>query len=99
MSQSEHPITPDEASARADQRPSLLDLWHRHPQLRGPHLFEDPSIDPITILYAFRGFPVTQHEFDALLATINRLAGTHYSQADLSGVCIAPADDELASSV
>ena len=71
-------------------RPTMLDLWLRHPEIQTTAMIEAPDIPYVRVLYAFCGYPVTQREFDAVLAAFNRLTGCHYTQDDIARVYITP---------
>ena len=73
----------------------MLDLWRRHPKSQTTAMIEEPGIDYVRVLYAFCGYPVTQQEFDAVLAAFNRLTDSHYTQDDIAGVWIT--SDALAN--
>ena len=75
-----------ETQANTVQRPTLLDLWRRHPEIQNSRMIEAPGIPYIKVVYAFCGFAVTQGEFEAVLTALNRLAGTRYTQDDIAGV-------------
>ena len=90
MSEHQLEATSVEEQARREGKPTLLDLWHRHPELRDKRIIEAPGIPYIQVVYAFSGFPVTQEVFDAVLMAINRLAGTSYTRDDIAGVRIMP---------
>lgn len=74
----------------AQEKPTMIDLWRKHPQSQTTAMIEEPGISYVQVLYAFCGYPITQHEFDAVLATFNRLTGCHYTQDDIAGVWIVP---------
>jgi hypothetical protein len=70
------------------EKPTMLDLWHRHPESQTTAMIEEPGIAYVQVVYAFCGYPVTQQEFDAVLAAFNRLTGCHYTQEEIAGVWI-----------
>jgi hypothetical protein len=74
----------------AQEKPTMIDLWRSHPESQTMAMIEEPGIDYVRVLYAFCGYPVTQQEFDAVLAAFNRLTGGHYTQDDIAGVWIIP---------
>ena len=77
-------------AGRLDAKPTMLDLWRRHPKIQTAAMIEAPGIPYVQVVYAFCSYPVTQQEFDAVLNAINRLTGCHYIQDDIAGVEIAP---------
>ncbi len=77
-----------------EQRPTLLDLWRRHPEIQNSRMIEAPGIPYIKVVYAFCDFAVTQGEFEAVLTALNRLAGTTYAQDDIAGVAIVSREKE-----
>ena len=83
-----------EALEWTEQRPTLLDLWRRHPEIQNSRMIEAPGIPYIKVAYAFCGFAVTQGEFEAVLTALNRLAGTTYRQDDIAGVAIVSREKE-----
>ena len=83
-----------EALEWTEQRPTLLDLWRRHPEIQNSRMIEAPGIPYIKVVYAFCGFAVTQGEFEAVLTALNRLAGTRYTQDDIAGVAIVSREKE-----
>ena len=88
----------DQKAGEGDQdaKPTMLDLWRRHPAIHTDAMIEAPGIPYVQVVYAFCGYPVTQQEFDAVLKAFNRLTGCHYTQEHIAGVQIAPdADDRL----
>ena len=93
MDDSEMAVHQHEAQASTEQRPTMEDLWRRHPEIRNRRMIEAPGIPYIQVAFAFSGFPVTQEVFDAVLMALNRLAGTHYTQADIAGVRIASPEE------
>jgi hypothetical protein len=70
------------------EKPTMIDLWRKHPESRTTAMIEEPDIDYVRVLYAFCGYPVTQQEFDAVLTSFNRLTGCHYTQDEVAGVWI-----------
>jgi len=85
-----------EARTSMEQRPTLLDLWRRHPEIQNSRMIEAPGIPYIKVAYAFCGFAVTQGEFEAVLTALNRLAGTTYRQDDIAGMRIVSRERERA---
>ncbi len=84
------------AQGSVQPRPTMLDLWRRHPEIQTTAMIEAPGIPYVWVACAFCGYPVTQQEFDAVLKAVNRLTGCHYTQNELAGVEITPdADDCL----
>ena len=73
----------------ADAKPTMQDLWLRHPEIQNAAMIEAPGIPYLQVVYAFCGYPVTQPAFDAVLTAFNRLTGCHYTQGDIAGVQIA----------
>jgi hypothetical protein len=82
------------AQSSAQTRPTMLDLWRRHPEIQTAAMIEAPGIPYIQVVYAFCGYPVTQQDFDAVLNAFNRLTGCHYTQHDIAGVEITPGADD-----
>ncbi len=76
-----------------DAKPTMQDLWLRHPEIQNAAMIEAPGIPYLRVVYVFCGYKVTQQEFDAVLSAFNRLTGCHYMQDDIAGVQIAPGDD------
>lgn len=76
------------------EKPTMIDLWRRHPESQTTAMIEEPGIPYVRVLYAFCGYPVTQQEFDAVLAAFNRLTGGHYTQDDIAGVWIIPGTND-----
>ena len=70
--------------ANRDAKPTMLDLWRRHPEIQTTAMIEAPGIPYVRVVYAFCGYPVTQQEFDAVLKAVNRLTGCHYTQDDIA---------------
>ena len=84
------------AQGGLNTKPTMLDLWRRHPEVQDAAMIEAPGIPYLRVVYAFCGYRVTRQEFDAVLDAINRLTGCHYTQDDIAGVEITPdADDNL----
>ncbi|MGH2493969.1 MAG: hypothetical protein ACRDIV_04630 [Ktedonobacteraceae bacterium] len=86
------PLEETEQQARessGEAKPTMQDLWLRHPEIQNAAMIEAPGIPYLQVVYAFCGYPVTQQEFDAVLNAFNRLTGCHYSQDDVAGVQIA----------
>ena len=81
---------PEPDQPTTQEKPTMIDLWLRHPELQTTAMIEEPGIPYIQVLYAFCGYPVTQQEFDAVLDTLNRFTGCHYTQDDIAGVWIVP---------
>ena len=75
-------------------KPTMIDLWLRHSESQTTAMIEEPGIPYIQVLYAFCGYPVTQQEFDAVLAAFNRLTGCHYTQDEIAGVWITCKTDD-----
>ena len=73
-----------------DVKPTMQDLWRRHPEIQNAAMIEAPGIPYLRVVYVFCGFPVTQQEFNAVLHAFNRLTGCRYTQDDIAGVQIAP---------
>jgi hypothetical protein len=73
-----------------DTKPTMQDLWLRHPEVQNAAMIEAPGIPYLRVVYVFCGFKVTLEEFDTVLNAFNRLAGTHYTRNDIAGVQIAP---------
>ena len=71
---------------QSDTKPTLLDLYRRHPEVHGTEMIEGPGIPYIKVLYVFFGWEVTQEAVDAVLHTFNRLAKTNYTRDDIQGV-------------
>ncbi len=46
-----------EARTSMEQRPTLLDLWRRHPEIQNSRMIEAPGIPYIKVVYAFCGRP------------------------------------------
>ena len=78
-----------EAGPPVQEKPTMLDLWRRHPEGQTIAMIEEPGIDRVKVVYAFCGYPVTQREFEAVLAAFNRLTGCHYKQEEIAGVWIS----------
>jgi len=76
-----------------DAKPSMQDLWRRHPAIQNATMIEAPGIPYLRVLYVFCGYRVTQQEFDAVLNAFNRMTGCHYTQDEIAGVQIARGDD------
>ena len=74
-----------------DAKPTMQDLWLRHPEVQNAAMIEAPGIPYLRVLFVFCGYKVTQEEFDAVLNALNRLTGCRYTQNDIAGVQIAPA--------
>jgi hypothetical protein len=74
-------------------KPTMQDLWLRHPEIQNAAMIEAPGIPYLRVLYVFCGYRVTQQEFDAVLTAFNRLTGCHYTQGDIAGVRITPDAD------
>ncbi|MGH2480337.1 MAG: hypothetical protein ACRDHW_11835 [Ktedonobacteraceae bacterium] len=55
-----------------DAKPTMQDLWLRHPEIQNAAMIEAPGIPYLQVVYAFCGYPVTQQEFDAVLNAFNR---------------------------
>ena len=72
-------------------KPTMQDLWLRHPEVQNAAMIEAPGIDYLRVLFVLCGYRVMQEEFDAVLNAFNRLTGCHYTQDDIAGVQIAPA--------
>ena len=73
-----------------DTKPTMQDLWLRHPEIQNAAMIEAPGIPYLRVLFVFCGYRVTQQDFDAVLNAVNRLTGCHYTQADIAGVSITP---------
>ncbi len=71
-------------------KPTMQDLWLKHPEIQNAAMIEAPGIPYVRVVYAFFGYPVTQQDFDAVLKAFNRLTGCHYSQEEIAGVQITP---------
>jgi hypothetical protein len=71
-------------------KPTLEDLWRKHPEVQNAAMIEAPGIPYLRVVYAFCSYPVTQQEFDAVLKAFNRLTGCRYTQDNIAGVQIAP---------
>jgi hypothetical protein len=85
---------------QADTKPTLLDLYLRHPEVHCKEMIEGPGIPYIKVIYVFFGWEVAQEAVDAVLHTFNRLAKTNYTRDDFQGVSIydsRPADKPDAS--
>jgi hypothetical protein len=79
---------------RAYMKPTMQDLWRRHPEIQTAAMIEAPGIPYLRVVYAFCGYPVTQQEFDAVLKALNRLTGCHYTQNEIASVYITPDTDD-----
>ena len=77
-------------AGEGEAKPTMQDLWRRHPEIQNAAMIEAPGIPYLRVLYVFCGYKVTQEEFDAVLSALNRLTGCHYAQGDITGVQIAP---------
>jgi hypothetical protein len=75
-------------------KPTMLDLWRKHPEIQTAAMIAAPGIPYIQVVYAFCGYPVTQQDFDAVLNAFNRLTGSHYTQHEIAGVEITPNTDD-----
>ena len=82
------PVQPETDQQPAPEKPTMLDLWRKHPESQTTAMIEAPGIPYVQVVYAFCGYPVTQQEFNAVLAAFNRLTGCHYTQDDIAGVWI-----------
>jgi hypothetical protein len=77
-----------------DAKPTMQDLWLRHPEIQNAAMIEAPGIPYLRVVYAFCGYPVTQQEFDTVLKALNQLTSRHYTQDDIAGVYITPDKDD-----
>ncbi|MBV9688175.1 MAG: hypothetical protein JO202_00520 [Ktedonobacteraceae bacterium] len=71
---------------QSDTKPTLLDLYRRHPEVHCTEMIEGPGIPYIKVLYVFFGWEMAQEAVDAVLHTFNRLAKTNYTSDDIQGV-------------
>ena len=81
------------AQGRLKTKPTMLELWRKHPTIQTVAMIEAPGIPFVRVVSAFCGYPMTQQEFDAVLKALNCLTGCHYTQDDIAGVEIAPGGD------
>jgi hypothetical protein len=70
-------------------KPTMFDLWQQFPGLN-EIMIREAGVDRRAIAAVFLGAEVTQEEFEAVLNTFNRFAGTQYTQEDIAGVKIVP---------
>ena len=73
----------------ASAKPTMLDLWRLLPEALQTPMIEAPGLPYIRVTYAFAGIPVTLTELDAVLHAYNQLAGTNFTQQDITGVEIS----------
>ena len=78
----------------ANTKPTMQDLWLRHPEIQNAAMIEAPGIPYLRVVYVFCGYPVTQQEFDAVLKALNRLTNCHYTQNEIASVYITPDTDD-----
>jgi uncharacterized MAPEG superfamily protein len=71
---------------------TMFELWQRHSHLRDA-IIQEAGISRQAIAAVFIGAEVTQEEFEAALHTLNRLAGTHYTQEEITGLKLVPKGD------
>lgn len=77
-------------SEEQQTKPTMLDLWRRHPEIHCNALFEMPEVKPIVVLQTMVWNEGTQTDVEAILRTVNRLARTNYTLNDIEGVKILP---------
>ena len=77
------------ALAASSPKSTMLDLWRMLPESLQTVMIEAPGLPYIRVTYAFAGIEVTQAEFDAVLHAYNQLAGTNFTQQDITGVEIS----------
>ena len=66
-----------------------MTLWKRHYYLLGD-LYKLAKLDPQTVAAVIVGCQRPQGDFDAVLAALNTLAGTHYTLDEIAGIKLSP---------
>lgn len=72
------------------EKPTMLDLWHRHKALQNESLFEIAEAGPVHVIQLFAWNQGTQATIDAVLRAVNQLAGTDYTPDDIRELIVLP---------